>query len=111
VRNTIENIIIALVVFIVGATTGGVIGYYASLNTTKAVVELQKETIEKAIAKETNSIKNVITNTFEKKAFKKGENVTLNIDSDASGSFQIDSVDNPVEKKRKRFFNRLLKNK
>ena len=116
-KNTVENIIIALIAVIVGATVGGGVGYYATVNTAKTMVEVQKETIEKAIAKETNSIKNVITNTFEKKAFKKGENINLVIDSDTESMLivpdQKDSTESQeVEKKRKNFFNRLFnKNK
>ncbi len=108
-KNTIENIIIALVVFIVGTFSGAYVGYQASLSTTDKVISLQKETIEKAIEKNTAVIHNEITNQFRKIKSKKSGPINLVIDSETQSAITDTVV--PRQKRRRRWFNRKNKKK
>lgn len=74
-KNTAENLIIMIVVFLVGAY----VGYKASIIATDKAIAQLKPTIEKAIDKET--ITNTITNAIdlEIRKIKKSDTLTFNI--------------------------------
>lgn len=67
-KNTIENIIIALIVFIVGSFAGGFIGYKAAVN----AIGSQKEIIQQAIDKNTSEIQNTFSTEIKKLKNKNG---------------------------------------
>jgi hypothetical protein len=76
IKNALENLAIAVVVFLVGAF----VGHKVTKVTSESVVEILKPTIDKAINKETvtNSIYNAIDNNFEK--IKKSDSLKIIID-------------------------------
>lgn len=112
-RNTIENIIIALVVFIFGSYTGGMIGYKASLKACERMLEIQKSTIELAIQKETTNITNQVTTEIRKIKSKKSEPINIVIDPTTKSVIQQSDTSQIIVVEEKRgFFKRLFsKNK
>ena len=87
-KNNVENLIIALVVFIVGSAVGGFIGYKAALGAIKA----QQPIIEMAIEKNTSEIQNTFQNEFKKIKNKKGEGINVILDSDADSELNSNGV-------------------
>ena len=77
-KNTLENLVIAIAVFFVGAF----VGHKLTKVTSEAVVEILKPTIDKAIDKDTveNSIYNAINNNFEK--IKKSDSLKIVIEQE-----------------------------
>lgn len=109
-KNIVENTIISLLVFIVGASVGGYIGYKASLSASELVLNNQKDLIEQAIKKETNHIENTVKTEIDKIKNKKGEPINIVIDpANKSIISDNDSAEITVEEKKgffKRLFNR-----
>ena len=111
-RNTVENIIIALVVFIVGASTGGAIGYKSAVNAGEKVMMNQKSLIEDAIHKESTSITNAVTTQIDKIKSKKSEPINIVIDpSTQSIITQSDTNQIITVEEEKGFFRRLFQKK
>lgn len=107
-KNLSENLIITVVVFIIG---GGV-GYFASTLANKQTIELLKPTIEEAIRRETTKIENNLTNTFEKKSLKKGENINIIIDPTTKSVITNSDTSRVITVQKKRgFFKRIFQKK
>lgn len=107
-RNTIENIIIALVVFIFGSATGGYIGYKAAKESANSVIELQSETFKQAIEKNTTEVNNTISNEFKKVKNKKGEPINIIIDNATKSVITSDTNQMVTVEKKRGFFKRIL---
>jgi len=74
-KNTTENLLIVIIVFLVGAG----VGHYITQKTQDEILKTLKPTIEKAIDKETitNTINNAIDLKIEK--IKKSDSLNINI--------------------------------
>lgn len=111
-RNTVENIIIALVVFIFGTLVGGYVGYQSALNSAEKILELQKTTIELAIKKETTNISNAVTTEIRKIKGKKSEPINIVIDPTTKSIISQSDTSQIITVEQKRgFFKRLFQKK
>lgn len=107
-RNTIENLIISLLVFIVGASVGGVAVHKADVSTMSRMMETQKQLIKsqenvvlEAINKNTTNVVNEVHNEIEKLKLK---NSTLTNEKSDNLTPTIQNNISKPEKKRFRLF-------
>lgn len=105
-RNLAENLIIVIVTTIA-------VGYTVNKTTIKSMetaLETQKQAIIESIKKETTKIEHNLNNTFEKKSFKKGEDINIVIDPSSNSVISnLDSTQALDVKTEKGFFKRLFK--
>lgn len=83
----------------------------ASLEAHKQTTELLIPTIIKAIQKETTKIENNLTNTFEKKSFKKGEDIQIIIDPTTNSVISNADTSQVITVEKKKGFLKRLFNK
>lgn len=100
-RNTVENLGLILVTSIIFLVLGVGMGYKVAIK----AIESQQEIIIKAIDKNTTEI----VNEFDKIKSKKGSQIQLSLDSEATTIIENDST--VVVQKKKGFFKRIFKGK
>ncbi len=102
-KNLAENLIIV----IIAALIGGVIGYVASTKANKQTIELLRPTIEEAIRKETTSITNEFKTEIKKLKNRGSGNIRLEIEPVLENEIK-QKKDSIKPKKKKGFFNRIF---
>lgn len=80
-RNTIENLIISLLVFIVGASVGGVAVHKADLSMIDTIMKHQNEVIIEAVNKNTTEVINQHLTEVKKLKLKNSELSNINKDN------------------------------
>jgi len=99
-KNTIENLIISLLVFIVGVSIGGISVHKADLSTMDKLIKSQERVMLEAVNKQTTKVVNEVHNEIQKLKLK---NSTLtNEKSDKIDPTINTNIENP--KKRLRLF-------
>ncbi len=107
-KNTIENLILSIIIFIVG----GLVGYKLSLNAVERTLDYQKDVIVEAIRKETTAINNNVTTTFDKIKSKKSEPINIIIDPTTNSVISNkDTTQIITVEEKKGFFKRIFSKK
>lgn len=88
-KNTIENIIIALVVFIAGSFTGAYVAYKATSESMLKLTTVNNEVIKQAISKATTEIINHTEIEMRRMKLKKGSAIDIKPEPTPDSRFRL----------------------
>lgn len=103
-KNLSENLIIVIVIMASTAWGTYELTMKASLKANEQTINLLIPALEEAIKKETTKIENNLTNTFEKKALKKADNIQIIIDPTTNSVISNADTNQVIELKEDRGF-------